>query len=102
MQTTVLRDKSDGRVTCFRKLHIKECGLSHRNPKRFVALEVSLTEFQLQAFKRKDLSILYLRSHIILHVHWSTLQAATSYIVAIKIKKIPPKIELGLYMKLII
>lgn len=39
MQTTVLRDKSDGRVTCFRKLHIKECGLSHRNPKRFVALE---------------------------------------------------------------
>lgn len=55
MQTTVMPDKSDGRVTCFRKLHTKECGLSHRNPKRFVALEVSLTEFQLQAFKRKDL-----------------------------------------------
>lgn len=53
MQTTVLRDKSDGRVTCFRKLHIKECGLGHRNPKRFVALEVSITEFQLQAFKKR-------------------------------------------------
>lgn len=32
---------------------------------------------------------MYLRSHIILHVHWSTLQAATSYIVAIKIKNPP-------------
>ena len=40
----MVRHKRDDRVTCLRRLHIKEFGLNHKNPKRFVTLEVSLNE----------------------------------------------------------
>nr|XP_022300510.1 protein rolling stone-like isoform X2 [Crassostrea virginica] len=36
----MVRHKRDDRVTCLRRLHIKEFGLNHKNPKRFVTLEI--------------------------------------------------------------
>lgn len=46
MQTNS-RDKSDSCSTCPKWLHIKEFGLSHKNPKRFVTLEIGRPIFYL-------------------------------------------------------